>query len=84
MNKFLTMAGAALMGSVALAADGATGSSGLDTTAINTLVTNLKTDLSSWVTSATPILGGIAAVFMIFWLGKVVFRVLKGWANKAG
>lgn len=84
MNKFLTMAGAALMGSVALAADGATGSSGLDTTAINTLVTNLKTDLSSWVTSAIPILGGIAAVFMIFWLGKVVFRVLKGWANKAG
>ena len=83
MNKFLTMAGAALMGSVALA-DGAAGSSGLDTTAINTLVTNLKTDLSSWVTSAIPILGGIAAVFMIFWLGKVVFRVLKGWANKAG
>ena len=84
MNKFLTLAGASLMGSVALAADGATGSSGLDTTAINTLVTNLKTDLSSWVTSAIPILGGIAAVFMIHWLGKVVFRVLKGWANKAG
>ena len=83
MNKFLTMAGAALMGTVALA-EGSTGSSGLDTTAINTLVTNLKTDLSSWVTSAIPILGGIAAVFMIFWLGKVVFRVLKGWANKAG
>ena len=83
MNKFLTMAGAALMGSVALA-EGSTGSSGLDTAAINTLVTNLKTDLSSWVTSAIPILGGIAAVFMIFWLGKVVFRVLKGWANKAG
>ena len=77
------MAGVALMGSVALA-EGAAGSSGLDTTAINTLVTNLKTDLSSWVTSAIPILGGIAAVFMIFWLGKVVFRVLKGWANKAG
>ena len=83
MNKFLTMAGAALMGSVALA-EGAAGSSGLDTTAINSLVTNLKTDLSAWVTSAIPILGGIAAVFMIFWLGKVVFRVLKGWANKAG
>ena len=83
MNKFLTMAGAALMGSVALA-EGSAGSSGLDTTAINTLVTNLKTDLSAWVTSAIPILGGIAAVFMIFWLGKVVFRVLKGWANKAG
>ena len=77
------MAGAALMGSVALA-EPSTTSSGLDTTAINTLVTNLKTDLSSWVTSAIPILGGIAAVFMIFWLGKVVFRVLKGWANKAG
>lgn len=83
MNKFLTMAAAALMGSVALA-EGSVGSSGLDTSAINTLVTNLKTDLSSWVTSAIPILGGIAAVFMIFWLGKVVFRVLKGWANKAG
>lgn len=83
MKKFLALAGASLMGTVALA-EGPTGTSGLDTTAITTLVTNLKTDLSSWVTSAIPILGGIAAVFMIFWLGKVVFRVLKGWANKAG
>ena len=82
MKKFLVSAGASLMGVVALADP--TNTSGLDTTAINTLVTNLKTDLSSWVTSAIPILGGIAAVFMIFWLGKVVFRVLKGWANKAG
>lgn len=77
------MVATALMG-VAAFAEGAVGSSGLDTSAINTMVTNLKTDLSSWVTSAIPILGGIAAVFMIFWLGKVVFRVLKGWANKAG
>lgn len=77
------MVATALMG-VAAFAEGPTGTSGLDTTAINTLVTNLKTDLASWVTSAIPILGGIAAVFMIFWLGKVVFRVLKGWANKAG
>lgn len=83
MKKFPVMVATALMG-VATFAEGAVGSSGLDTTAINTLVTNLKTDLSGWVTSAIPILGGIAAVFMIFWLGKVVFRVLKGWANKAG
>lgn len=83
MRKFSTMVATALMG-VAAFAEGPTGTSGLDTTAINTLVTNLKTDLASWVTSAIPILGGIAAVFMIFWLGKVVFRVLKGWANKAG
>lgn len=83
MKKFSLMVATALMG-VAAFAEGPTGTSGLDTTAINTLVTNLKTDLSSWVTSAIPILGGIAAVFMIFWLGKVVFRVLKGWANKAG
>lgn len=84
MKKFLALAGSSLMGVAAFAADGAAGTSGLDTTAINTLVTNLKTDLSGWVTSAIPILGGIAAVFMIFWLGKVVFRVIKGWANKAG
>lgn len=83
MKKFPVMVATALMG-VAAFAEGAVGSSGLDTSAINTMVTNLKTDLSSWVTSAIPILGGIAAVFMIFWLGKVVFRVLKGWANKAG
>ena len=83
MKKFLVSAGASLMGVVALA-DPSTSSSGLDTTAITTLVTNLKTDLGSWVSSAIPILGGIAAVFMVFWLGKVVFRVLKGWANKAG
>lgn len=83
MKKFPVMVATALMG-VAAFAEGAVGSSGLDTTAINTLVTNLKTDLSGWVTSAIPILGGIAAVFMIFWLGKVVFRVLKSWASKAG
>ena len=83
MKKFPVMVATALTG-VAAFAEGAVGSSGLDTSAINTMVTNLKTDLSSWVTSAIPILGGIAAVFMIFWLGKVVFRVLKGWANKAG
>lgn len=83
MKKFSVMVATALMG-VAAFAEGAVGSSGLDTTAINTLVTNLKTDLSGWVTSAIPILGGIAAVFMIFWLGKVVFRVLKSWASKAG
>lgn len=83
MKKFPVMVATALMG-VAAFAEGASGTSGLDTTAINTLVTNLKTDLSGWVTSAIPILGGIAAVFMIFWLGKVVFRVLKSWASKAG
>lgn len=83
MKKFPVMVATALMG-VAAFAEGAVGTSGLDTSAIDTLISNLKTDLSGWVTSAIPILGGIAAVFMIFWLGKVVFRVLKGWANKAG
>ena len=47
MNKFLALAGASLMGTVALA-EVPTGSSGLDTTAINTLVTNLKTDLARY------------------------------------
>lgn len=56
----------------------------LDTTAVNSLLTGLKDNLLSWVTSAVPVVGAIAGGFLIFWLGKVIFRVVKGWANKAG
>lgn len=56
----------------------------VDTSAVQTLLTGLNTNLGSWVTSALPVLGTIAGSFLLFWLGKVVFRVVKGWANKAG
>lgn len=81
MKKFLAMAATAFSGFALLAAESA---SGIDTSAVDTLLGNIKTDLSGWVTAALPVLGGIAAVFMVFWLGKVAFRVLKAWANKAG
>lgn len=65
-------------------AGGAGGEGGLDTSAVQAMLEGLKGNLSSWVTTAVPVLGAIAGSFLIFWLGKVIFRVVKGWANKAG
>lgn len=81
MKKFLALAGSSLASVAAFAEET---SAAVDTTAVNTMLTGVKTSLSGWVTSAVPILGSIAGAFLLFWLGKVVFRVVKGWANKAG
>ncbi len=54
-----------------------------DFSAATTQLTGLSTALTTWVTAAMPILGGIAAAFMVFWLGKMVFRLVKGWTSSA-
>ena len=82
MKKLLTLFAALPCGLIALAEGGSSAS--VDTSAVDTLLTGIKGDLTAWVSSAVPVLGGIAAAFLVFWLVKVVFRVIKGWANKAG
>lgn len=81
MKKILFSASAVLAGLPLLAADG---DKIVDVTAVNSLMGQIKTDLSGWVSAALPVLGGIAGCFLLFWLVKVVFRVIKGWSNKAG
>lgn len=81
-KKITTAMGAFATGLCAFAQE--TGGAVLDTTAVDALLNGLKENLTQWVTSAVPILGSIAGAFLIFWLGKVIFRVVKGWSNKAG
>ena len=83
MRKTIFTAMAVLSAGISAFAEGA-GNAVLNTTAVDTLLTGLKDNLLSWVTSAVPVLGSIAGGFLIFWLGKVIFRVVKGWSNKAG
>ena len=62
----------------ALATEGAP-----DFSAATTALTSVKTALVSWTAEAMPILVAIAAAFMVFWLGKMVFRLVKGWTSSA-
>lgn len=81
MKKFLALCGSALASAVTFA-EGA-GSAIVDTTAVNTAMTQIKTDLTTWVTAALPIVLGIAGAFLVFWLGKIVIRVIKSFGNSA-
>ena len=82
MKKFLALCGSALASAVTFA-EGAGGSALVDTTAVNTAMTQIKTDLTTWVTAALPIVLGIAGAFLVFWLGKIVIRVIKSFGNSA-
>lgn len=82
MKKFLALCGSALASAVTFA-EGPAGSSLVDTTAVNTAMTQIKTDLTTWVTAALPIVLGIAGAFLVFWLGKIVIRVIKSFGNSA-
>ena len=61
----------------------AEGNSGPDFSAATTALTDVSTSLTSWVTGAMPILVGIAGAFLIFWLGRKVFRIIKSWAGSS-
>lgn len=79
--KKLLMGLAAVMGSVAAFAEGT--ATPPDFSAATTQLTSVQTALSGWVGTAAPILGTIAAAFLVFWLGKMIFRLVKGWASAA-
>lgn len=82
--KKLLMGLATVTGSVvALAEGGTSGSSGPDFSAATTQLTSVSSALADWVETAAPLLGTIAAAFLVFWLGKMLFRLVKGWASAA-
>lgn len=78
MKKVLCGLGALAASVPAFAADGDPDFSGA-----TTALTSVATALKDWAGSAMPILVGIAAAFMAFWLGKMVFRLVKSWTSSA-
>lgn len=48
---------------------------------VNTQMTGLKTSLEAWGQSFLPILIGIVAVFIGYWLLKFAIRLVKGMAS---
>lgn len=81
--KKLLMGLATVMGSVVALAEETSGSSGPDFSAATTQLTSVSSALADWVETAAPLLGTIAAAFLVFWLGKMLFRLVKGWASAA-
>lgn len=72
-----------LMGSLVAASSASVFAEGTgpDFTAVITDLTSVKTALASFATSALPIFGSIAAAFLIFYVGKLGYRMVKGWMN---
>ena len=81
--KKLLMGLATVMGSVVALAEETGSSSGPDFSAATTQLTSVSSALADWVETAAPLLGTIAAAFLVFWLGKMLFRLVKGWASAA-
>lgn len=67
----------ALAGSVAPAF----AETGSFTLANNDVGGEVLTGLTTWASTATPALVGIAGVFMGFWLVKMILRLIKGVAS---
>lgn len=57
------------------------GSYSIDTTAIESMMSGISTSISDFVTAALPILGGIGCAVLVFFLGKMIFRLIKGWMS---
>lgn len=76
MKKLFALLGVVGASSLALAAEGDP-----DFSAATTALTSLKTALVAWTGTAMPIFVAIGAAFMVFWLGKMIFRLVKGWAS---
>lgn len=80
MKKLFASLATLGLGGVALAEDS---TSSIDLSEATTALTSIKTALVDWVGDAVPILVAIAGAFMVFWLGKMVFRLVKSWTSKA-
>ena len=78
MKKLLLLAGSAVS-SAAVFAEGGTGS--IPTTEIITNLGNLQTSLTDFVSAVLPVVVTIGGAFMAFWLGRMVFGLIKSWAN---
>lgn len=78
MKKFLFSLAAALMGLPLLAADPTTI---LDTTQVDSTVTTLKTELTTWAGNLVPILAAIGGAFLAVWLLRLVWRLIKSFSR---
>lgn len=82
MKKYLLGFGSTLVG-VSAFADGGANAYAVDTTACGEMLSGVSTSLTTFVTNSLPVLGGIASAFLVFWIGKMVFRLVKGWVNSS-
>lgn len=82
MKKLLSALAVIGTAAVGLAEESAS-SGGPDFSAATTALTGVQSALGDWVGDAMPILATIASAFLVFWLGKMIFRLVKGWASSA-
>lgn len=75
--KYLALAACGILSSGVVLADDTL----IDGTQVTASLTQVKTDLTTWVTAALPVLVGIFGVFAIFWLIKFGLRMVKGFAR---
>lgn len=81
MKKLLSAV--AVIGTAAVGLAEGSASDGPDFSAATSALTGVQSALGDWVGDAMPILATIASAFLVFWLGKMIFRLVKGWASSA-
>lgn len=74
-KKGITALSVALVGAAAFA-EGTTGSS-IDLTPATTALNDMKTALMDWVTAAAPVVVAIAGGFLVFWVIRLVIKLVK-------
>lgn len=79
------VAAATLSPAILLAEGEATGggSYSIDTSTVTEMLTGAQSSVSSFVSSAMPILGGIACAFAAFFLALIGWKLLKRFINRA-
>ena len=84
MKKLLFSASAMLVGLPLLAEETSGGStSGINLAPATDALSDVSDALVSWAGAAMEPLLAIAGAFLVFWLGRMVFRLVKGWTNSA-
>ena len=76
MKKFLAMVA---MAPFAVFAEG----SNIDLTAVDTLITEAKTSMASFISTNAPVIGGIAFSLLVFTLIFVGLKLMKRTAKSA-
>lgn len=61
--------------------EGGTNSYQIDTSVITQMMTGISQSVTQFVTAALPILGGIGCAVLVFFLGRMVFRLIKSWMS---
>lgn len=53
----------------------------IDTSVVIDMMNGISQSVTSFVTGALPILGGIGCAVLVFFLGRMVFRLIKSWMS---